>query len=504
MRYLVLLVAFVVACNPGSESSTSDGATTVAGAATTAPEITIVPTTIPVSTVPAGTYDTATDLTAFFAEFGGEEAFGQPAVMALTTYLGAEDALRAGDAEAADASLDALWRKYPIGNELWFNTPYSPRGAHLGSPTAYYGLRMLTEVTDQLLADNDVETKHVQFTVVLVGCSEGTQSTTEDELDAGTGERVRLTLNEDLDANADEWFDQATWPFRQYVTAITDAQLIVDLHIERLPDLCVPVATTREGIATNAGMTNDASVWDAMPADVTATTDMWWVLYPSVVPANGPLADTPFTTGGTALHPSGAPVFTSDDLWVVRKPAQLGEGPYTSVERRTYMAQWMQTQFFHHLFRSYPEFELEVNGLDWFDPDNWPDDFVGVMEPDYFQEAMDKRLLTADVPLSVMLRYAPPRAGTLANLDTTVLIGSYQGGSIAAEGDGFRWTNDDDESWALTWDATTGRILTGPDSPFLELTGGDAFTIALARDASGDYTDEIIGFRYLGELYLKQ
>ena len=108
-----------------------------------------------------------------------------------------------------------------------------------------------------------------------------------------------------------------------------------------------------------------------MPAEITATTDMWWVLYPSVVPSEGELADTEFITGAMALHPSGAPVFTSDDLWVVRKPAQLGDGLYTSVERRTYMAQWMQTEFFHHLFRSYPEFELEVNGLDWFDRDNW-------------------------------------------------------------------------------------------------------------------------------------
>ena len=496
----------LAACSPASDSAPSDGATSVVanGSQTTASPITIVPTTIPVSTVPMGTYDTATDLADFFAEFGGEEAFGQPAVAAVTTYLGAEDALRAGDPAAADALLDALWRKYPVSDAKWFNTPYSPRGAHLGSPTAYYGLRMLTEVTDQLLKDDAVEAKRVQLTVVLVGCSEGTRSTTQEELDAGTGPRVQLTLNEELNANADEWFDQATWTFRQYVSAITGGRLVVDLHIERLPDLCVPVSTSRTDGFSNAGMTNDASVWDAMPADITASTDMWWVLYPSVVPATGALADTEFITDGMGLHPSGAPVFVSDDLSTVRKTSQLGKGDYTSVERRTYMAQWMQTEFFHHLFREYPGFELEKTPNAWFNPDNWPDDFVGVMEPDYFQEALHKRLLFAEIPLAVMLRYEPPRLGTFANTDPNDLVGAYDGGSIAVAGDNFQWTNDAGATWQLTWDAASGSFLTGTDNPNRASSGGNAFTIVVARDENGDHTDQIIGFRYLGELYLKQ
>lgn len=499
---VIALAALAVACSPAS--SNSDNATTTAGAPTTPPEITIVPTTTTLPTVQPRTYDSTADLAAFFADYGGEEALGQPALAAITTYLAVEDALRAGDLSGADELLGALWRKYPIGDKVWFNTPYSPHGAFLGSPTAYYGLRMLTEFTDQMLATDEREAKHIRLTVVLVGCSEGTQSTTEDELDAGTGKQVHLTLDSSLDTNADEWFDQATWTFRQYVRAITGNNLILDLGIQRLPDVCVPVATARGVSSTVATIVNDKAVWDAMPAEVTAATDMWWVVYPSDVPTDGALADTAFLTTGMGLHPSGAPVFTSDDLWLVRKPVQLGDGPYSSVERRAYMAQWMQTEFFHHLFRAYPEFELEAKGNDWFDHSKWPDDFVGLMEADYFQEALHKRLLSADTPLSVMLRYAPPRAGTLANLDTSVLIGDYDGGSITADGDDFIWTNDSGDSWTLTWDAETGRLLTGADGPFLALSGGDAFTIALARDENGDYTDQIIGFRYLGALYLKQ
>ncbi len=501
--HLVALAALVVACSPASDSD-SDGATTIVGASTTAPEITIVPTTTTLPTVQPGEFDRAADLEAFFDEYGGEEAFGQPAVAAVFTYLAAEEALRASDFLGARELLDTLWERYPIGDPVWFNTPYSPHGAQLGSPTAYYGLRMLDEFTDQMLASDEREPDHIRLTVVLVGCSEGTQSTTEEELDALTGKQVHLTLNEELDANADEWFDQATWTFRQYVRGITGNNLIVDLGIQRLPDLCVPVATARNSGAAIAGVENTAPIWEALPAEVTAATDMWWVVYPSDVPTEGSLVDTAFVTGGMGLHPSGAPVFTSDDLWVVRKPVQLGDGPYTSVERRTYFAQWMQTEFFHHLFRSYPEFELEANGNDWFDRDNWPEDFVGVMEPDYFQEALHRRLAFADVPLSVTLRYAPPRPGTLANLDTSVFVGDYDGGSISADGDNFIWSNGDGESWTLTWDGENGRLLTGPENPYSAFSGGDAFTIALARDENGDYTDKIIGFRFLGGLYLKQ
>ena len=497
----------MAACTPASESndSTSVAASeSTSGSTATAPPITIVPTTIPVSTVPLGTYDTATGLASFFAEYGGEEALGQPALAALTTYLAAEDALRAGDPAAADAVLDALWAKYPVGDPKWFNTPYSPHGANIGSPTAYYGLRMLTEVTDQLLAGNEVEAKHLKLTVVLVGCSDGTQSTTDDELDAGTGQPVHLTLNQELDTNADEWFDQATWTFRQYVTAITGGRLVLDLHIERLPDVCVPVSTSRTAGAAQALMTNDAAVWDAMPTAITATTDMWWVLYPSVVPLTGVLADTQFNASAIGLHPSGAPVFTSDDLWVVRKPVQLGSGTYTPIERRTYFAQWMQTEFFHHLFRSYPEFELEKTPNAWFNPDNWPDDFVGVIEPDYFQEALQRRLLNAEIHLSVMLRYEPPRPGTLANIDPNDLVGEYNGGVIEVVSDKFQWTNDSGFSWNLTWNAESGSFLKDPGSPYFDQTGGQAFTIVLARDENGDYTGQVLGFRFQGELYLKQ
>ena len=463
-----------------------------------------MPTTIPVSTVLPSSYDTAADLADFFAEYGGEEAFGQPAVAAVITYLSAEARLRVGDPATADELLSALWAKYPVRDPRWFNTPYSPHGAQLGSPTAYYGLRMLTEVTDQLLAADDVNAKHLNLTVVLVGCSEGIQARTAAELDAGTGLSVQLTLDETLDANADEWFDQATWTFRQYVTAITGGKLVLDLHIERIAELCVPVSTSRADGVAQAGVTSIASVWNAMPRDITATTDMWWVLYPSVVPTTSALADTDFVTGEMELHPSGAPVFTSDDLSMVRKPPQLGSGDFTSVERRTYMAQWLQQEFFHHLFRSYPEFGLETTSHAWFSIDNWPDDFVGVLEPDYFEQALHKRLLTAETPLAVTLRYEPPRAGTFASTDPSSLVGNYDGGSIEVAGDNFQWTNDAGVTWQLTWDVATGSFLTGSDSPYFANSGGDAFTIVLARDDNGDHTDEIIGFRYLGELYLRQ
>ena len=84
------------------------------------------------------------------------------------------------------------------------------------------------------------------------------------------------------------------------------------------------------------------------------------------------------------------------------------------------------------------------------------------------------------------------------------MLGKYDGGAIEADGDNFRWTNDSGFSLQLTWDAASGSFRTGSDSPYFANSGGDAFTIVLARDENGDHTDQVIGFRFLGELYLKQ
>jgi len=40
-----------------------------------------------------------------------------------------------------------------------------------------------------------------------------------------------------------------------------------------------------------------------------------------------------------------------------------------------YFPQWFQHEFFHHLYRSYPDLKLEAASHQWFDRLSWPRDF---------------------------------------------------------------------------------------------------------------------------------
>lgn len=55
----------------------------------------------------------------------------------------------------------------------------------------------------------------------------------------------------------------------------------------------------------------------------------------------------------------------------------------------------------------------------------------------------------------------------------------------------------------LTWDPISGLLVVGPDGVYGDVAGGDAFTILLRRDASGGF-GEVEGFRFLGEIYVRE
>jgi hypothetical protein len=82
----------------------------------------------------------------------------------------------------------------------------------------------------------------------------------------------------------------------------------------------------------------------------------------------------------TVVADTGADVFVDGPLAVAQLAAHLGRGPYTSLERRAYLPQWLQHEFFQHLFRTWPEFKLEARSHQWFDRSKWPRDFEGRLE----------------------------------------------------------------------------------------------------------------------------
>lgn len=451
--------------------------------------------------------NTEQELANFFASHGGVNAFGQQAVDAITTYLSVDELLRTNDLVGANNELSALWNQYPAGDSSWRTTPYIVNGAHIGAPSAYYGLRQLSDLVAHRLAGGGSGTP-IHLTIVLAGCAEGVQATTLAELESGGGQQVRLDLDQRV-LETDEVFGQATGAFTEYVEAMTQGGLNVITRVAHLPQACVPIETRATPPYRYAHVTSLTPLWDAMPAAITEQTDWWWVLYPSAVPEqHSELKDLEFIAGGMATHPDGAPVFLSDDRWVLRIPPHLGSGDWSNIERRTYFPQWLMHELFHFLFALYPEFELEVESHQWFDRTTWPGDFSGRYEADYYVEALHKRLWDASPTLTNKLRFKPPSPALFGGIDVASLVGSYQRipvenswhqGEISYENDTLRWTNMAGVSWGLGY-AGGSVILTDEDNPY-----DNDFIIALARDPdSGEYTSEVIGFRFNSELYARQ
>ncbi|HLK65107.1 MAG TPA: SgcJ/EcaC family oxidoreductase [Bryobacteraceae bacterium] len=197
----------------------------------------------------------------------------------------------------------------------------------------------------------------------------------------------------------------------------------VETSIVSLPELQVPVTVEDRHLWTiSAGLEQTAlsQVWTAVSEAVKSTTDWWWVIYPSNVPEQFPdFAEQEFLTGGMDAGPDGAsPVFVIDDRWLIRKPAPfLGKRDYSLEERWAYLPQWFQHEFFHYLFRIYPEFRLEQTDHQWFDRRAWPGDFEGRWESDYFSESLHRILRFADPPLESKLHYS---AGTKSSEPRTI------------------------------------------------------------------------------------
>jgi len=444
---------------------------------------------------------------------------------AFAIQLRAEDLYRAGDDEACLELLDDWWRRYPPGSEGWAACTSDDRSWFPGHPASYSALRMLTEcarwrVEGARQRGRRPKPATVVWTIVLVGQGHGRRPRSEEELAAGEGERVRLTLDPRLVADDHRVVHQSTWLFREFVSAMTDGRLVVEERFYDLPHLDLPLSAT-PGPPRHAGLAPDAwgLLWEAVPESVRRDTDWWWVLYPSFVPGDAPdFRSAEFVTGGMATGPDGAsPCFLIDDLWLLRKPPHLGEGDYSDEERRAYLPQWLAHEFFHHLFRTWPGFGLEARSHQWFDRSTWPEDFEGRYEVDYYLEALHRRLQpAADPPLHVGLRYAAPPPEVWERVRVADVVGAYEHrpvendwhrGRIVRDGrrDGkalLRWENEAGVSWQLTPDLEHGVLVTGPDDPYRD-TGDGRFRVVLARDDDGRWRPEVVGFRFGGGLYLR-
>lgn len=421
----------------------------------------------------------------------------------VDTLFTAYPAYQRGEYSVASKILDAFWRLHPAGTKEWESAngegerAVRTLGVEYGDPPCYAALRMLTECVAWRLKAPPARASAppIHFTVVLIGHSHGIQPTTVEELHEQRGSLVRNTLDPRFQAPA-AIIDDCFGLLFEYIRAVTDGRLTVETRIVQLPDLDVPMLVFDSPGQPTAELVPGAMdlVWDAVKEDVKASTDWWYMLYPSHRPEQYPgFAQTDFSNGG-GIGASGRytePVQIGDERVLVTKPPKYLGKTVSSEERFAFFSQVMQHEFFHELYWLYPQFRLEQTSHQWFNRTSWPSDFEGFLEADYYSESLNKRLLPqGKPPLWEKLRFALP-VGVVGKITAAALMGAYRRepvtngwheGSIATDASSeLRWTNHAGKSWRLELTPDKLRLLTGPDNPYFQSTAGKAFRIAFRR-----------------------
>jgi hypothetical protein len=342
---------------------------------------------------------TAAALATFWGRYGAKESFTPMYVEVLTKLLEAEDKVFAADYKGARAIVDDLIAKYPLTDNnlssasVWwsnYGTGYikSPR-PHLGEPGAYAHLRMLDDITKVGVKKTLTGNTPIRMAIVMPACS--------DTIDKTGKKLLNERLSQEIKDNSYEVVRQSLRLFQSYILAISGGELRLELDFHQV-ESCFQIKAE-----TGYVFGNYNTPISQLPSEAIKKADMFWLIYPTDFDANLDVG------GGSAIggFEGGKPVFMSEDDWVIKKRApDQGAGARTEVERRMYLPEWVQHEFFHHLFSSWPELGLEKTGHQWFDKKNWPADFVGKDEEDYYSEALNKRLYNVTPSIAVKLQKA--------------------------------------------------------------------------------------------------
>ncbi|MFK8011291.1 MAG: hypothetical protein AB8B80_04570 [Marinicellaceae bacterium] len=432
--------------------------------------------------------NTAEQLIAFYAPHGGQAGFPQNYINSIETLLYAQDDIVLGNYSSARSRIDAILSAQPLSTDIWWNG-FSLYDLNVGTPIAYYGIRMLDYIAD---VGNLPSTGTLNFTAVIATCATVTRPTLPN-LDPET---VQLNIDNAILANNYKILFQATDLFRHWVKAITGGYEL------RLSVIESPICTTVDytlGDGVIVSYPNANAMVNSLPQTVINQTDLWWVIAPSGVPGDGSEYDDVFITGGMGLYSNGSPLILSDDGWFIRKPAHLGQGLYSEVERRVYQPQWFQHEFMHHLFRTWPEFGLEDTSHQWFDRNTWPKDFVGVFEPDYYSEAINKRLITAKPSLAEGLKL--PSFANFDEIPLSIIAGDYERLPVQNEFHQISitvdnettatWSNAANVSWSLF--VNNGSLFSAASSPY----GEQPLQVLVSEN------NQVQSIIFLGEPYIR-
>jgi hypothetical protein len=438
--------------------------------------------------------DTDAQLATFWEAHGGRSTFPPSYVDAVEALLRTEDDVVAGDWEAADARLDAVFAAHPLHDPVWWSG-VEQAGTNVGTPVAYYGLRMLREVVNHGLTEGTGASRPLLMAVVMPACATGRRPTNAAMTDS---EAVALTLDPRIAEDDFRVVRQSLRLFQHYVRAIAGGAVHLELRFIEV-ERCAEVTFRTD--PPYAGLVDANAVVSEVPDQSAREVDMWWVLYPSNRPRAPIFEETEFITGGMGGR-GRAPLFIIDDTWLLEIPPHLGRGTYTDVERRVYLPQWLQHELFHHLFRTWPEFGLEDVAHQWFDRSTWPEDFVGAWEPDYYAEAVARRLATASPSIAEALDVtidvsALSLADFVGRYERRPVQNDWHRVEVLREGDALLWSNAAGVRWGLTFEE--GVLRSVADSPYGQQELGVEPTI----DAEGVAGPPVRSLFFNGEAYVR-
>lgn len=431
----------------------------------------------------------------FFATHGGRSSFPDSYVALVEAVLRAEDEVLEGRHAEAQQRLDRLYEQYPLSDDRWEDGA-GHAGTNVGSPVGYYALRMLSEIARTGVSDPAPAKVSLTFGIALAQCAEGRQPV--DLALTPPGREVSMELAAEMAANDHEVIRQSMRLFQKYVWAITDGNVELNPVFHQV-ETCAQVGFEAP---SRARISNWDEIVRAVPIGQRAQTDFWWVIYPSNVPDDQVFwdAEKALISGGMGEY-NDKPVFICDDKWLLRKPPHLGVGEMSEVERRVYLPQWLQHEFFHHLFRIYPEFELEAESHQWFDRSTWPDDFEGRREADYYAESVNKRIRASGRPLWQALDSTPIELSPddlVGHYLRTPVTNGYHDVQISADEEGLVWSNASGVSWRLYLEG--GALWTGTDGPYSQRI----LRAVYATDNRGWPTEEVVGLKFQRDVYWRQ
>ena len=393
-----VLIISVLACSGGGDSNQAAATASTSTSTPSASTPGSVPTAPAPSPEAAASINTAAALDEFWGRYGAKSSFDKDWVELLTKLLDAEDKVALEDYKGARVIVDELIKKYPLmdnntpgGNAWWANYTKmfdrSPR-PHFGEPGLYAHLRMLDDITKMGVSKTLLGKTTLRMAVVMPACTD----IVPEQGPTLTNER----LSPEIEANDFAVVRQSLRLFQSYLLAISGGELRLELKFYKT-EKCLQILPPRYLLDSFT------TPLDQLPKGEAEKADMFWLIYPNHFDKG---AEITFK-GGMSSYGTGKPLFMSEDDWIIKKKApQQGSGSRTEVERRMYLPEWVQHEFFHHLMSSWPELGLPNTDKEWADNRTWPSDFTGILEEDFYSEALNKRLYRANPSIAQKLQGA--------------------------------------------------------------------------------------------------